>query len=110
MYPRPLRANIYKPLLRLGLYTTDWPWVLLPAGLAYLVPFLFSLWVGYLPLGVITGTLTFVGLFAFLSYVRRRKLAGWPRYWLLAWRDRWHPFRAAQPGEFSLSWRTTKGE
>lgn len=78
MRRRSTRPNVFRGLKRFGVYSTDWKFILIPTAIAYLTPFLFGLWFGYLPLGFPLGLLTFLVLLGTFNYLRLSK----PECWL----------------------------
>ena len=78
MRRRATRPNVFRGLKRFGVYSTDWKFILIPTAIAYLAPFLFGLWFGYLPLGFPLGLLTFLVLLGTFNYLRLSK----PECWL----------------------------
>ena len=43
MKPRPVRPNIYLPVVRFGVVVADWKYILCATLIGYLVPFFFRL-------------------------------------------------------------------
>lgn len=78
MRRRATRPNVFRGLKRFGVYSTDWKFILIPTAVAYLTPFVFGLWFGYLPLGFPLGLLTFLVLLGTFNYLRLSK----PECWL----------------------------
>ncbi|HMQ04321.1 MAG: hypothetical protein KF831_06220 [Acidobacteria bacterium] len=78
MRRRATRPNVFRGLKRFGVYSTDWKYILLPTAAAYLTPFVFGLWFGYVPLGFPLGLLTFLVLLGTFNYLRLSK----PECWL----------------------------
>lgn len=103
MRRRATRPNVFRGLKRFGVYSTDWKFILIPTAIAYIVPFVLGLWVGYVPLGFPVGLLVFLTLLGIFNYLRLSK----PRYWLSqkfdAEIDRWATFRPPLKGEIEQS-------
>ena len=78
MRRRATRPNVFRGLKRFGVYSTDWKLILIPTAIAYITPFVFGLWLGYLPLGFPLGLLTFLVLLGTFNYLRLSK----PECWL----------------------------
>lgn len=78
MRRRATRPNVFRGLKRFGVYSTDWKYILIPTAIAYLVPFLLGIWIGYLPLGFPLGLFTFLLLLGTFNYLRLSK----PECWL----------------------------
>lgn len=78
MRRRSTRPNVFRGLKRFGVYSTDWKYILVPTAAAYLTPFIFGLWFGYVPLGFPLGIFTFLILLGTFNYLRKAK----PQFWL----------------------------
>lgn len=107
MRRRATRPNVFRGLKRFGVYSTDWKFILIPTAIAYLVPFVLGLWVGYVLLGFPVGLLVFLTLLGIFNYLRLSK----PAYWLSqkfdAEIDRWARFRPPLKSEIEpLVWTT----
>ena len=93
MRRRATRPNVFRGLKRFGVYSNDWKYILLPTTIAYLIPFLLGMWIGYVPLGFPLGLLTFLVLLGTFNYLRLSK----PEFWLFqkfdAMADGWTQFR-----------------
>ena len=93
MRRRATRPNVFRGLKRFGVYSTDWKYILIPTAVAYLIPFLLGMWIGYVPLGFPLGLLTFLVLLGTFNYLRLSK----PEFWLFqkfdAMADVWTQFR-----------------
>ena len=75
---RPVRPNIYLPVVRFGVADSDWLSVLLISCSSYLAPIPFGITVLYVPLQMWTWLLATVGSIAFFNYIR----IGRRPYWL----------------------------
>lgn len=75
---RPVRPNIYLPVVRFGVADSDWLSVLLISCAAYLAPVPFGITVLYVPLQMWTWLLATAGSIAFFNYIR----IGRRPYWL----------------------------
>jgi hypothetical protein len=78
MRARPIRPNIYLPVVRFGVADSDWLSVLLISCVGYLAPVPFGLTLLYIPLQMWTWLLATAGSIAFFNYVR----IGRKPYWL----------------------------
>lgn len=78
MRRRATRPNVFRGLKRFGVYSTDWKYILVPTAVAYLTPFIFGLWFGYVPLGLPLGLFAFLVLLGTFNYLRLSK----PEFWL----------------------------
>jgi len=78
MRPRPVRPNIYLPVVRFGVVSSDWKFVLAATILGYTIPFLFGLRLWGVPLELWTGLAAAALAIAFFNYAR----IGRRPYWL----------------------------
>ena len=75
---RPVRPNIYLPVVRFGVADSDWLSVLLISCASYLAPIPLGITVLYVPLQMWTWLLATAGSIAFFNYIR----IGRRPYWL----------------------------
>jgi hypothetical protein len=75
---RPVRPNIYLPVVRFGVADSDWFSVLLISCAGYLAPVPFGITILYIPLQMWTWLLATAGSIAFFNYIR----IGRRPYWL----------------------------
>ena len=75
---RPVRPNIYLPVVRFGVADSDWLSVLLISCASYLAPVPFGITVLYVPLQMWTWLLATAGSIALFNYIR----IGRRPYWL----------------------------
>ena len=75
---RPVRPNIYLPVVRFGVADSDWLSVLLISCASYLAPVPFGITVLYVPLQMWSWLLATAGSIAFFNYIR----IGRRPYWL----------------------------
>lgn len=75
---RPVRPNIYLPVVRFGVADSDWLSVLLISCASYLAPVPFGITLLYVPLQMWTWLLVTAGSIAFFNYIR----IGRRPYWL----------------------------
>jgi len=78
MRARPVRPNIYLPVVRFGVADSDWFSVLLISCVGYLAPVPFGITLLYIPLQMWTWLLATAGSIAFFNYIR----IGRKPYWL----------------------------
>jgi len=78
MRPRPIRPNVYLPVIRFGVVSSDWKFVLATTLTGYTLPFLFNLKLWGMPLELWTGLAAAALSIAFFNYVR----IGRRPYWL----------------------------
>src|SRR5204863_2682719 len=84
MRVRPVRPNIYLPVVRFGVADSDWFSVLLISCAGYLVPVPFGLTVLYVPLQMWTWLLATAGSIAFFNYIRIGRRPQWIQHKLSA--------------------------
>lgn len=84
MRARPIRPNIYLPVVRFGVADSDWFSVLLISCAAYLAPIPFGGTVFYVPLQMWTWLLATLGSIAFFNYIRIGKRPRWLQHKLKA--------------------------
>jgi len=75
---RPIRPNIYLPVVRFGVADSDWLSVLLISCVSYLAPVPFGITLLYVPLQMWTWLVATAGSIAFFNYIR----IGRRPYWL----------------------------
>jgi hypothetical protein len=78
MRSRPIRPNVYLPVVRFGVISSDWKFVLAAALIGYTVPFLFDLKLWGVPLELWTGLGAAALAVAFFNWAR----VGRRPYWL----------------------------
>lgn len=77
MRGRPVRPNIYLPVVRFGVADSDWFTVLLISCAAYLAPVPFGITILYVPLQLWTWLLGTAGSIAFFNYIRIGRKPNW---------------------------------
>ena len=77
MRVRPVRPNIYLPVVRFGVADSDWFSVLLISCAGYLLPVPLGLTVLYVPLQMWTWLLATAGSIAFFNYIRIGRRPSW---------------------------------
>jgi hypothetical protein len=95
---RPVRPNIYLPVIRFGVLIGDWKYILAATLAGYLVPFFFRLKLGFVPLWFVTGIGSAAMSYAFFRYTK----IGRKPYWFQ------HSIKALFEG--SLARRTLPGD
>lgn len=78
MRSRPVRPNIYLPVVRFGVADSDWLSILLISCVCYLAPVPFGITLLYVPLQMWTWLIATAGAIAFFNYIR----IGRKPYWL----------------------------
>jgi hypothetical protein len=84
MRARPIRSNIYLPVVRFGVVTSDWKFVLAAALLGYGIPFLLDLKLWRVPLELWTGLLAAAVSILFFNFVRIGRRPFWLQHHLRA--------------------------
>jgi hypothetical protein len=74
---RPVRPNIYLPVVRFGVLIGDWKYILAATLMGYLVPFFFRLKFGFVPLWFVTGIGSAAISYAFFRFTK----VGRKPYW-----------------------------
>ena len=77
MKPRPVRPNIYLPVVRFGVVVADWKYILCATLIGYLVPFFFRLKVGNVPLWFVTGIGAAALSYCFFRYTKIGRKSFW---------------------------------
>src|SRR6266700_1888484 len=77
MRARPVRRNIYLPVVRFGVADSDWFTVLLISCAGYLAPVPFGITVMYVPLQMWTWLWATAGSIAFFNYIRIGRKPRW---------------------------------
>src|SRR5713226_1887948 len=77
MRTRPIRPNIYLPVVRFGVADSDWFSVLLISCAGYLLPIPLGITVLYVPLQMWTWLLVTAASIAFFNYIRIGKRPRW---------------------------------
>src|SRR5262250_2684551 len=84
MQPRPIRPNIYLPVVRFGVVSSDWKFVLAALLIGYTTPFLLDLRLWGVPLELWTGLAAAALSIAFFNYVRIGRRPFWLQHRLRA--------------------------
>ncbi|HZS44274.1 MAG TPA: hypothetical protein VFC63_04180 [Blastocatellia bacterium] len=77
MRARPIRARIYTPVVRFGVVSTDWKFILLSTLVGYLIPFFLNLKLWRMPLFLWTGLLFALTSYAFFFFIRIGRKPYW---------------------------------
>ncbi len=107
MRTRPVRPNIYLPVVRFGVADSDWFSVLLISCAGYLAPVPFGITVLYVPLQMWTWLLATAGSIAFFNYIRIGKRPYWLQHKLKAMFFHHRQYRAIPNGKkrpFDRAW------
>lgn len=107
MRARPVRRNIYLPVVRFGVADSDWFSVLLISCVGYLAPVPFGITVLYVPLQMWTWLLATAGSIAFFNYIRIGRKPCWLPHKLKALFLHHRQYRAIPNGRkrtFNRSW------
>lgn len=108
MRARPIRPNIYLPVVRFGVADSDWFSVLLISCAGYLAPIPFGITIFYVPLQMWTWLIATAGSIAFFNYIRIGKRPRWLPYKLKALWQHHRQNRALPNGrrKFNRPWLT----
>src|ERR1041384_3609854 len=104
---RPVRPNIYLPVVRFGVADSDWLSVLLISCASYLAPTPFGITVLYVPLQMWTWLLATAGSIAFFNYIRIGRRPYWVHHKLKSIWLHHRPYPALPNGNkrrFRSSW------
>jgi hypothetical protein len=82
MKPRPVRSQIYLPVVKWGVNDADWKFVYVTALVGYAVPFALGLDVHGFPLAIPSGPAAFVGALLFFNWTRRGRRPHWLQHTL----------------------------
>ena len=102
---RPIRSQIYLPILRLGLEDSDWAYVLFAGTLGYSVPFLLDLRVWGIPAELWVAIASVLAVIGLLNLVRAGRRPGWLRFRIRGLLNG-GVARRRLPGEVSRPWLT----
>lgn len=107
MQSRPIRSQIYLPVLRFGITDEDWGFVLLASVLGYAVPFIFNLRIYHLPAELLGWLITMGLSILILNLIRRNHRPGWLKH-TVQWRMRGRVRRRWLPDEIHPAWLLVK--
>jgi hypothetical protein len=111
MRRRQTRPNIFRNLKRFGVFQGDWKYILCPTAAMYFLPFVFGIWIYYIPAGFPLGLLTFMVLLGSFNFLRASKPECWLKNKLDAASDGWTNFRPAINQEFGQTdWIKKRGK
>lgn len=80
MRPRPIRSQLYLPILRFGITDEDWGFVILAGVIGYAAPFALRLEFFHLPVELIGWLLTMGLSVLALNLIRSKSRPGWLRH------------------------------
>jgi hypothetical protein len=112
MRTRPVRPNIYLPVVRFGVADSDWFTVLLISCVGYLAPVAFGITVLYVPLQMWTWLLATAGSIAFFNYIRIGRKPYWLQHKFKAMFSHHRQYRSIPNGSarpFRRSWLIETG-
>ena len=107
MRARPIRPNIYLPVVRFGVADSDWFTVLLISCAGYLAPVPFGVTLLYVPLQMWTWLIATAGSIAFFNYIRIGRRPYWLQHKLRATVFHHRQYRSIPNGSkraFNRSW------
>lgn len=103
MQPRPIRSQIYLPVLRFGITDEDWGIVMLASVLGYGVPFFFNIKIYQLPVELLGWLITMGVSILLLNLIRRKQRPSWLKH-TLRWYLRQRVQRRWLPDEYHATW------
>ena len=109
MRARPIRPNIYLPVVRFGVADSDWFTVLLISCAGYLAPVPLGITLLYVPLQMWTWLIATAGSIAFFNYIRIGRRPYWLQHRLRAMLFHHRHYRSIPNGSkraFNRSWIT----
>jgi hypothetical protein len=74
---RSIRPNVYLPVVKFGVVSSDWKFVLFAGLIGYTVPFLFDLKLWGVPLEILTGLMLGALSIAFFNWARMGRRPYW---------------------------------
>jgi hypothetical protein len=107
MRARPVRRNIYLPVVRFGIADSDWFTVLMISCAGYLAPIPFGITILYVPLQMWTWLFATAGSIAFLNYIRIGRKPYWLQHKIKSLFFHHRQYRAIPNGKkrpFTRSW------
>jgi hypothetical protein len=109
MRQRPIRSQLYLPILRFGITDEDWGFVILAGVTGYAAPFAFGLRLYHLPAELI-GWIVMMGLSVLaLNIIRRKSRPGWLKHTI---QSKLHGSMSRRwlPDEVGPGWLILRGE
>ena len=85
MRQRPVRSQIYLPVVRWGVNDSDWRYVYYVSLLGYGVPFGLNFNFRGFPLAILLGPGAFVGAILFFNWTRRGRRGRWLHHVIASW-------------------------
>lgn len=109
MRQRPIRSQLYLPILRFGITDDDWGGVIIASVTGYAVPFALGLEFYHLPAELIGWVAMMALSILALNIIRRKSRPGWMKHTLRA-KLRGKVHRRWLPGECPPYWLVAKGK
>jgi len=85
MHPRPIRSQIYLPVVRFGVVDSDWKFVIFITLLCYSIPFLFNLKILNFPIEIWSTLLGLILSVVFFNFVRMGRKPFWLQHTIAAY-------------------------
>ena len=82
--PRPVRSQIYLPVMVFGVVSSDWKFVLAAGLVAYTIPYTFDLKIWKIPLELVTTVFVMLLTVAVLNLIRVGRKPHWLQHHLRA--------------------------
>ena len=109
MQPRPIRSQLYLPILRFGITDEDWGFVILASIVGYAVPFALGIEIFHIPAELIGWVVMMGASVLALNLIRRKSRLGWLKFTLQS-KLRGGVSRRWLPGELQPNWLVSKDE
>ncbi len=109
MQPRPIRSQLYLPILRFGITDEDWGFVILASIAGYAVPFALGIEVFHIPAELIGWVVMMGASVLLLNLIRRKSRPGWLKFTLQS-KLRGRLSRHWLPGELQPDWLVSDGK
>ncbi len=94
---RPLRPQIYQPIIRYGVALSDWKFVIIIVAFSYAIPFLLNLSFYGIPLPLALCLASLMLSLLFFRWTRLGRRPHWLQHTIQAWLTRSHKRRRVLP-------------
>ena len=84
MRERPIRSQIYLPVIRFGVVDSDWSFVIIITVLCYSIPFLLNIRIFKFPLEIWSTLIGLLGSVVFFNFVRIGRRPFWLQHQIAA--------------------------
>jgi hypothetical protein len=107
MQARPIRSQLYLPVLRFGITDEDWGLVILASITGYAVPFVLGMEINHIPVELIGWVVMMGASILTLTIIRKKNRSGWLKHTMQS-RLRGKRSRRYFPNEASADWLNLK--